>query len=184
LALRKPGFILAGIGVYWGRMASSVWSKVLENCPDPERARHYYEQFRRTSAEPELRRLQTTQAKVLAALFSGSQPLSEWLIAQPDWFHQILDPELLNSPRQEQGVRREVRQWLEPLLNAKDYPTACSRLREFKQREYRRVDFLENGWVRCVKPRKRDDGNRAVDYYPPQNVSEISSVEPPADSGD
>ena len=56
--------------------------------------------------------------------------------------------------------------------------------REFKQREYDRVDFLENGWVRCVKPRKREDGNRTVDYYPPQNVSEISSVEPPAEAGD
>jgi len=56
--------------------------------------------------------------------------------------------------------------------------------REFKQREYKRVDFLDNGWVRCVKPRKREDGNRAVDYYPPQNVSEITSVEPPADAGD
>jgi len=54
--------------------------------------------------------------------------------------------------------------------------------REFKQREYERVGFLDNGWVRCVRPRKRDDGKRSVDYYPPQNVSEITSVEPPADS--
>lgn len=53
--------------------------------------------------------------------------------------------------------------------------------REFKQREYGRVDFLDNGWVRCVKPRKRDDGNRTVDYYPPQNISEISSIEPPVE---
>jgi len=56
--------------------------------------------------------------------------------------------------------------------------------REFKQREYERAEFLDNGWVRCVKPRKREDGNRAVDHCLPQNVSEISSVEPPADAGD
>jgi len=54
---------------------------------------------------------------------------------------------------------------------------------EFEQREYGRVDFPDNGLVRCVKPRKCEDGNRAVDDYPPQNVSEISSVEPPVDAG-
>ncbi len=47
-----------------------------------------------------------------------------------------------------------------------------------------RVAFLDNNWVRCVKSRKRDDGDWPVDYYPPQNVSDISSVEPPADASE
>jgi len=54
--------------------------------------------------------------------------------------------------------------------------------KEFKQREYERVGFLENGWVRCVKPNPKANGKRTVEYYPPQNVSEISSVEPAVDS--
>lgn len=54
--------------------------------------------------------------------------------------------------------------------------------KEFKQRQYERVGFLDNGWVRCVKPQRNATGKRSVDYYPPQNVSEISSVEPPIES--
>ena len=54
--------------------------------------------------------------------------------------------------------------------------------KEFKQRQYERVDFLNNGWVRCVKPQRNANTKRSVNYYPPQNVREISSVEPPTES--
>lgn len=63
-----------------------------------------------------------------------------------------------------------------------DIVTSTRGGREFNQREYERVDFLENGWGRCVRSGKREDGNRSVDYYPPQTVSETSGVELPAEA--
>ena len=79
------------------------------------------------------------QARILAALFSGSQALSEWLIARPEWLKTLLVPEHLQYPRQEQGVRREVKSWLTRLLEAQDFAAAFGRLRVFKKREMLRI---------------------------------------------
>ncbi|HZV34035.1 MAG TPA: bifunctional [glutamate--ammonia ligase]-adenylyl-L-tyrosine phosphorylase/[glutamate--ammonia-ligase] adenylyltransferase, partial [Verrucomicrobiae bacterium] len=68
----------------------------------------------------------------------GSQALSNWLIANPDAL-ALLKPELLHHPRRSQGLQREVGQWLEPLLQARDYSAAFTKLREFKQREMLRI---------------------------------------------
>ena len=78
------------------------------------------------------------QARVLAALFSGSQALGNLLVARPDWL-SVLEPEALKFPRRKQGLRNEVNRWLKPLLAASDYGAALTRLREFKQREMLRI---------------------------------------------
>jgi hypothetical protein len=56
---------------------------------------------------------------VLAALFSGSQVLGEWLACNLAWLPRLLDTDALRFPRVDQGLRREVEQWLAPALKAR-----------------------------------------------------------------
>ena len=120
-------------------MQNAVWQKALNGCAAPERARQYFQQFKSGSAGKILRKASAEQARVLAALFSGSQALSESLMAHPEWLTQSLDADLLGKPRQLQGLRWEIEQWLHPFLEARDYAAAYRRLREFKQREMLRI---------------------------------------------
>lgn len=117
-------------------MPKPVWDKVVRACADPARARQYWEQLLATAAGPTLRHASEEQLSVLAALFSGSQFLSEWLLAHPDWILQVLNPELLKQPRQPQGLRHD----LDRSLNASPEQSAALRqLRLFKQREWLRL---------------------------------------------
>jgi len=132
---------------------SRVWRKAIESSADPHRAKHYFEQLKATSAAAGLKAASVEQARILAALFSGSQALSEGLIAHPDWLGTSLNAESLQHPRQEQGLRREVAAWLRPLLETRDYATAFARLREFKQREMLRIaarDLARLGNVNAI----------------------------------
>jgi glutamate-ammonia-ligase adenylyltransferase len=119
-------------------MNNPVWLTALKACADPERARRHLNLLAETTALPALEKASPEQAKILCALFSGSQALSALLIAHPDWLAS-LTPENLQFPRREQGLRREVEAWLKPILNNRDQNGAHSRLREFKQREMLRI---------------------------------------------
>ena len=133
-------------------MKNPVWAKAVKASADPPRARHHLGLLAATGARPELERATAGQARVLCALFSGSLSLSGWLIAHPERLPG-LSPELLQHPRREQGLRREVNEWLTPLLKARDYSGAFSRLRQFKQREMLRIaarDFGRLGNVREI----------------------------------
>jgi glutamate-ammonia-ligase adenylyltransferase len=79
------------------------------------------------------------QARILTALFSGSQALSEALVQHPDWLAPHLAVEHLQHPRQEQGLRREIHPGIESRLRARDYVGALAHLRQFKQREMLRI---------------------------------------------
>ena len=59
--------------------------------------------------------------------------------AHPDWFAATLADEILQHPRREQGVRRELDQLIEPLLEQKDFAGALGQIRLFKQREQMRI---------------------------------------------
>jgi glutamate-ammonia-ligase adenylyltransferase len=120
-------------------MPKPVWPDAIRHSADPQRAKHYFAHLKTTSAAPVLKSASAGQARILAALFSGSQVLSELLAARPDWLTAALDAGLLRHPRQEQGLRREVNGWLKPLLEAADYAGAFARLREFKQKEMLRI---------------------------------------------
>src|SRR6185369_7524114 len=50
-----------------------------------------------------------------------------------------LDADSLKHPRREEGLRREVNSWLEPLLASPDYAAAFARLRQFKQQQMLRI---------------------------------------------
>jgi [glutamine synthetase] adenylyltransferase / [glutamine synthetase]-adenylyl-L-tyrosine phosphorylase len=85
-----------------------------------------------------LQRASAELCRILAALFSGSQVLSTWLVANPDSL-QLLAVEHLRFPRRRQGLQFEVDSSLSPLLESRNYATAFTRVREFKQRQMLRI---------------------------------------------
>ncbi len=111
----------------------------MQSAADPKRAGQFIEQLTRTSLGGALEKASPEQARILCALLSGSQASGELAVAHPDWFAPLLEPEFLDHPRQEQGLRREVDGWLKPLLKASSYSAAFAHLREFKQREMMRI---------------------------------------------
>ena len=119
-------------------MKNPAWINAVKGCAEPQRARHFYDLLAATSAGLALREASPEQARVLSALFSGSQAMSNLLVARPDWLGE-LEPEGLKYPRRNQGLRNEVVQWLSPLLAAADFSAAFRRLREFKQRQMLRI---------------------------------------------
>jgi len=119
-------------------MKNPVWNQALKMCADPPRARHYLSLLAATTAAPALENPSADQARVLSALFSGSQALGNLLVANPEWL-SLLEPDLLRHPRHEQGLRGEVEKWLKPLLPARDYEAGFGQLRRFKQREMLRI---------------------------------------------
>ncbi|HKQ39269.1 MAG TPA: bifunctional [glutamate--ammonia ligase]-adenylyl-L-tyrosine phosphorylase/[glutamate--ammonia-ligase] adenylyltransferase, partial [Verrucomicrobiae bacterium] len=102
------------------KSVSAVWKKAIRDSPDPERAAHYVKELGLKDASPE-------QARVLAALFSGSPASAELLRLHPKWIQSHLQPDLLRNPRREQGLRREMT------------GASLPQIREFKQREMVRI---------------------------------------------
>jgi len=126
-------------------MRTQTLTQAVGSCADPQRAMDGVEQLRQTEAGGFLKKLSSEQAHILAALLGGSQALSELLLAHPDWVPPLLEPGLLNFPRREQGLRREIDHWLKPMLKDDDYEAAFVRLRQFKQREMLRIAARDLG---------------------------------------
>src|SRR6266545_4093775 len=120
-------------------MRKIEWQQIIQASADPQRAKLGFDQLKATSAAGPLRQASPEEARILAALFSGSQALGQLLLKHPDWLPQTLDAQLLRHPRQEQGLRREVNGWLKSLMHSGDYTAALTRLRLFKQREMLRI---------------------------------------------
>jgi len=116
----------------------TLWTQAVHASPDPERAGHFAGLLSAAGAGTFFGTVSADQAQVLAALFSGSNALSNLLIKHPHWL-EFLEPDGLRFPRRKQGLRKEVDQWLKPLLAARDYGTALARLREFKERQMLRI---------------------------------------------
>src|SRR6267142_220440 len=115
-----------------------VWTKAIKSCADPSRARHFLDLLAATSAKPLLQKASADQSAILAALFSGSHALSTLMVSNPDWL-ELLAPEHLKFPRRKQGLKNEVNSWLAPFLASRNYATAFTRIREFKQRQMLRI---------------------------------------------
>ncbi|MBU6400087.1 MAG: bifunctional [glutamate--ammonia ligase]-adenylyl-L-tyrosine phosphorylase/[glutamate--ammonia-ligase] adenylyltransferase [Verrucomicrobia bacterium] len=120
-------------------MPNRTWQKALAASADPVRARHYLDLLRRSDAGRTLDSVSAVLARVLAALFCGSQALSEALIGHPEWLEGVADPAGLKFARREEGLRREVNAWLAPAPTAGDTTGALTRVRQFKQRELFRI---------------------------------------------
>ena len=119
-------------------MKQPAWATALKGCADPARARQFFELLAATEAGAKLRELGSEQARILAALFSGSQAQSNLLLKHPERL-ETLAPEPLRFPRREQGLRKELNGWLPSSLEAEDYAGALRRVREFKLFELLRI---------------------------------------------
>ncbi len=120
-------------------MQNGIWSSVIEHSADPQRVRHYLAQLAETEAGAWLQQIGTQEAQTAAALFSGSQALSDWLVAHPDQCESLFNLEYVRHPRQVQGLKREIQSWLDRCLAAREYAEALNRIRAFKQREWVRI---------------------------------------------
>ncbi len=117
-----------------------VWPKAIQSSADPQRAGRFLEQLKATGGVTGfLNRASPEQARVLAALFGGSQALSELVVARPDWLQVCLVAENLQHPRQKQGLERDLEGSLKPLLKDGNNSAAMTAVREFKQREMLRI---------------------------------------------
>ena len=119
-------------------MKNPVWTKAIKNCAEPERAGHVLNLLMATSAGAALANPSEQQATALAALFSGSQSLSNLLVAHPEWL-AVLDLDALKFPRRKQGLQQEVNRCLTSIVEARDSATMLDRIREFKEREMLRI---------------------------------------------
>lgn len=120
-------------------MANAVWQKALGSCADPERAGQYLDRLALTKAKQLLDRASGDQARIVTALLTGSQSLSERLIAHPDWIETLLDLDNIGWPRRLAGLERDIQSWLPSLLKTANYAGAFAKLRLFKQREMLRI---------------------------------------------
>ncbi len=120
-------------------MESASWRTALDQCADPARARRVLERLTAAGPGGDTSSATPEQARVLAALVSGSGALGEWLVAHPEELGIVWEVESLRYPRRLQGLQREVEGWLKPLLDQKADSAALARLREFKQREMLRI---------------------------------------------
>ena len=126
-------------------MRAPTLTEAIAACADPARAMEGVEQLRQTAVGGFLKKLSIGQAQILAAVLAGSEVLRELLVAHPEWLQPLLEGDSLNSPRQEQGLQREIDRWLNPLLHPKDYEAAFVSLRQFKQREMLRIAARDLG---------------------------------------
>ncbi len=114
------------------------WKQSLAASADPVRASHFLSLLRATGAKSILERASKEFTTVLSALFAGSSALSTLLVQHPEWL-ELLEADALRFPRRKQGLAQEANAWLKPLLAARDYAAALSRLREFKARQMLRI---------------------------------------------
>ncbi|MBI4662141.1 MAG: bifunctional [glutamate--ammonia ligase]-adenylyl-L-tyrosine phosphorylase/[glutamate--ammonia-ligase] adenylyltransferase [Verrucomicrobia bacterium] len=120
-------------------MTQAVWRNALRSCADPERATNYFRKLASAGLSKVVEAASVEHARIIVALFSGSQALSELLIAHPEWLKTSLNAELIQEPRRAQGLNREVESWLRPLMDLREFAAAYAKLRQFRQREMLRI---------------------------------------------
>ncbi len=119
-------------------MKTAVWTKAIKTSADPERVRHFLGLIAESGGEVFLKNALAEQARVIAALLSGSQALGSLLVSHPNWLSH-LEVENLKFPRRAQGVRNELAGLLNASLESEEFQTALGLVREFKQREILRI---------------------------------------------
>jgi len=116
-------------------MHQNAWREAAANSADPLRAQAGFDQLAAAPLREMSAAATPESARVLAALFSGSQVLSADLLAHPEWLDEVLTPRHLLAPRNKQDLLREVNGWL---ATGNDH-TALDRLRRLKRREMLRI---------------------------------------------
>ena len=118
-------------------MQTAIWQKALKSAADFQRAKHFLAVMA-ASAPDTLASASEEQARILSALWSGSQAMSNVLARHPEWI-AALTPQNLQHPRWEQGLRQEIGEWLPTCEETRDYAGALAKLRLFQQREMLRI---------------------------------------------
>jgi [glutamine synthetase] adenylyltransferase / [glutamine synthetase]-adenylyl-L-tyrosine phosphorylase len=118
-------------------LKSEVWVKAVNACADPQRAKHYLGLLKETNAD-QLTSVSSEHARILAAVFGGSEALSSLLAVHPEWL-EVLRPEVVQYGRRKQGLRKEVDGWLGLMMGTGDFDGALGKVREFKRREMLRI---------------------------------------------
>lgn len=139
-----------------GGVHASVWQDALAAGADPVRARQFHARLLEAGAGPVLEAASPEAARVLTALWSGSQVLGEWLVQHPEWLPDFLDVEGLRRARSPSGLRSEVEAWLAPALAAGRYEEALARLRGFQRRELVRIAARDLGRLDRVEGLTRE----------------------------
>ena len=106
---------------------------------DPARARHFHDAFQTAGVDGPWLVAEGEPARVLAAVWSGSQVLGDWLVQHPDWLPMLLDIEGLQSPRTVRALQTELGAWLPAALRSGDFTGALARVRELQRRELLRI---------------------------------------------
>jgi len=115
------------------------WKTTVKQAADPARAQNGFDELAASAFGPTLDALTKEHARILAALFSGSQVMTLLLLKQSEWVGALLTPENLAHARRAEGLRREVNAFLQPALQTGNYAEAFAQLRRFKQREMLRI---------------------------------------------
>jgi glutamate-ammonia-ligase adenylyltransferase len=119
-------------------MSEAVWKKAIAFAPVPERVRHALQQLRMGRTATALDSADAEQARILGALWSGSEWAAEWLGKHPEWL-DTLSPQNLAHPRRVRGMQGEIDACFAPLLESASYAEALTKLRQFKLREMIRI---------------------------------------------
>lgn len=119
-------------------MGDAGWTKAIDSAAIPERARHARDQLLPRDTTGFFQAADAEQARIFAALASGSEWAVEWLGKHPEWLAAIT-PSNLGHPRHLQGLKAEVDEWFAPLLKSGSFSEALGKLRRFKQREMIRI---------------------------------------------
>ena len=124
-------------------MQGQLWPKTIAASADPQRAEKYFVQLKSLNgafvktATPE-------QVRLVTALFSGSQFLTELLFTHLEWL-SLFDAEQLKVPRPKQALQRELAETVKTAVAAKDFAQAFRLIRQFKQREMFRIGVRDLG---------------------------------------
>ena len=125
-------------------MKNRVWANCIKACANPQGRSTSSNSLAPRPPEAPWKGFRPNKTRILAALFSGSQALSNSLVSHPDWLSS-LEPALLAFPRRKEGLSKETRAWLKRHLEGRDYGAALTQLRQFKNREMMR-------WLRAISP--------------------------------
>ena len=119
-------------------MPEAVWKNAIKSAPVPERVRRALHQLRAENTGSALETADAEQARILSALWSGSEWATEWLSKAPEWLEGLRPQDLMHA-RRRQGMQREIDAWFTESLTSDSYSEALGNLRRFKQREMIRI---------------------------------------------
>lgn len=120
-------------------MRSEVWQQALVEAPWPEWAERHLAMLEESEGAGRLAGVNREQARILAALLSGSRIAAERLRRHPEWLEWLLDLEAMKHPRRRTFLQREVEAAVGPRLSQGDYTGAMNWLRGFRARESTRI---------------------------------------------